>query len=305
MKANSETFLKTKTFVDELSKKNNYTANIRHLLYIVIPAFIEKYGLNEDKTIFSVFENIPIRIFENPSANEVAYFSRRLFYDGSHYETVKEIVLQKYQGVEVVFLLDSIIHEYNHALNSFRNEIHEEGNKIFMRTGISYLIFDKSNPNKVINSDQNRIFEELINTKQTESIIDIIKSFANLEIADEEIMTSLNYIESQIQGAYVSSAYMLQSTVCRPLIENRSFMPTIERLRYDGYIEDIPKWFDEVTGEKGSFDKLSKILDKSMKLETEFYKARFFKNMKISKIKSLINQMNEIITLYDQNSIYK
>lgn len=305
MKINSETFSKTKRFVDEISSKHSYPENIRHLLYIVVPAFIEKYGLNEDKNIFSVFEKVPIRIDEKANTLVVAYFARRLYYNGLSYETDKEIVLQRYSSIEVVELLDSLIHEYNHALNSLRNEIKEDGKRVMMRTGISYIIYDRSDSTKVLESDTNRTLEELVNTRQTESIIEIIKSFATIEIADEEIMNSLHYVERQIGSGYESQAYLLQSSVCKPLIDNRSFLPTLERLRYDGYVDDIPSWFDEITGEKGSFDKLSKILDKSLKLEHEFYKAKFFKARKISKIRSLISQVTDIINLYDSNSIYK
>ena len=36
-----------KAFIDKISDKYNYDSNIRHLLYLIIPAFIIKYDLNK------------------------------------------------------------------------------------------------------------------------------------------------------------------------------------------------------------------------------------------------------------------
>ena len=35
---------KERVYIDQISDKYNYDDNIRHLLYIIIPAFIIKYG---------------------------------------------------------------------------------------------------------------------------------------------------------------------------------------------------------------------------------------------------------------------
>ena len=305
MKISIHTFIEVKEFVNQISQEHKYPNNIRHLLYIVIPAFIEKYGINEKQTIFSVFSNVPIKIREKENHFEVAYFNRSLYFDGNKFKTEKEIVLQKYKSAELVALIDSIIHEYNHALNSMKNEFIYNDKTVLMRTGIAYAVIDKNNPATTLNLDINKALEELINTKQTETIVEIIRDFGSLKIPDEEIMTSLDYVEKQIGEKYESPAYLLQSTISRPLIENRSFMPTLERLRYDGYVDEIDRWFDEITGETGSFVAFSKALDKTLKLEAELYKTKVFKKFKINKIKSLIAQVQRIVTLYEQNSIYK
>lgn len=305
MKVTVNTFIEVKDFVNQISEKHKYPNNIRHLLYIVVPAFIEKYGLDEKKTVFSVFSEIPIKLTEKENHFEVAYFNRSLYLDGNDYKTIKEIVLQKYKTAEVVAIIDSIIHEYNHALNSIKNEISYSDKKIFMRTGLAYTIIDRTDPTKVLDSNVNKALEELINTKQTETIVEIIKKFSTLNIADEEIKNSLAYLEKQIGEKYESQAYLLQLSITRDLIENRSFMPTLENLRYNGYVDEIDKWFDEITGETGSFSLLSKKLDKSLKLEAELYKTKIFKRFKVNKVKKLINQIQRIINLYVQNSIYK
>ena len=35
-------------FVDKISEKYNYPDNIRHVLCLIIPAFVVKYGLNKE-----------------------------------------------------------------------------------------------------------------------------------------------------------------------------------------------------------------------------------------------------------------
>ena len=42
--------------VNDISIKHNYNENIKHLLYIIIPAFLLKYELrNEKQTVISTF----------------------------------------------------------------------------------------------------------------------------------------------------------------------------------------------------------------------------------------------------------
>ena len=76
--------------------------------------------------------------------------------------------------------------------------------------------------------------EEIINTKQTEIIIDIINSFNQYNISNREITNTLYAIESEIKDSYQSNAYLLQSLVCRSLIENKTFFSTLENLRFIG-----------------------------------------------------------------------
>ena len=44
---------KEKEFIDNVSNQYNYDSNIRHLLYIIIPAFVIKYGIQKEKLILN------------------------------------------------------------------------------------------------------------------------------------------------------------------------------------------------------------------------------------------------------------
>ena len=49
-----------KAYIDEISNKYDYDSNIRHLLYIIIPAFIIKYGIDKEKLVLNTFRDIRI-----------------------------------------------------------------------------------------------------------------------------------------------------------------------------------------------------------------------------------------------------
>ena len=53
-------FRKTKVSIDNLNTKFRYPENIGHLLHLIIPAFILKYGLSAEHKILRIFESVPI-----------------------------------------------------------------------------------------------------------------------------------------------------------------------------------------------------------------------------------------------------
>ena len=112
-----------KKFIDEISDKYNYDSNIRHLLYIIIPAFIIKYGTNKEKLILNTFKNIKIRITNQEDKMVKAYYSSTPRKINNEYTTIKYMMIQNYNNIGLVELLDNLVHEFNHAVNSYLNEI--------------------------------------------------------------------------------------------------------------------------------------------------------------------------------------
>ena len=96
-------------------------------------------------------------------------------------------------------------------------------------------------------------------------------------------------------------AYYLQSYVCKSLLENRTFINTLKKLRFSGNIEDIDYWFDNITGEEDSFKSLNNLLNQSLNLEKTLSQIKFFKKRKINQIKNNIKKTNQIIKLFDKN----
>lgn len=293
---------RVKNFVNE--ELSSYPENIKYLLKLIIPSFVIKYGYNEERTILNVFRNVPLEIIENPQSNSTAYFSRILYKDGKQYKSKKRIVLEHYKTSDLSSLIDSVIHEYNHAVNSWKNEIKEDEDKLYMRTGIAYIVYDKNDFKKEMDNE-NITLEEIINTRQSELLIEIMLNLSKNLGEEHEYNSALNYLSSHFEDNYRSEAYLLQTTISKKIINNRSFFSSLETLRFSGYVDEFPKFFDDVTAKEGSFNKFSKTLDEIIKKEAELSKYKFFKNYHYRKLKALINQVIEIIDLFDQNAIYK
>lgn len=297
-------------FINEFCNRKNYPDNIRHVFYLVIPAFVIKYGLKEEANILSCFENIPVYIGSSKGNGEVAFFNRGLYSanEGGQlkYLVSKEIVINDYHNVSLVDLMDSIIHEFNHAVNSCKNEIKIGKDEISLRTGLSYINFYKYDMQKIKSKSKDIALEEVINTTQTEAIINIINSFNDYNINNEEIKNALYSIKQEVSAeGYKSKAYFFQAYICKELLNNRTFMPTIEYLRYSGNVEGIEQWFDDIVNVPKSYQKLITLLDEILKDEDALNKNPLFPKYKMNNIIAKSREVIEIIQTFDNNCIYK
>lgn len=297
-------------FVNNLCIKHNYPVNIKHVLYLIVPAFVMKYGIKEERNILSCFEKTPIHIDENNDSLEKAYFNRRICstYEGGNikYYAQREIVINGYRDISLLDLIDSIVHEFNHAVNSIINEIKWNNDEVSLRTGLAYIHFYRDNINKVKSRSKNIMLEEIINTTQTESIINIINSFNNYEINNEEIKNTLYSLKHNINTTgYESSAYYFQNYICKALMKNKTFIPTIENLRYKGNVEDIENWFDNITNIRGSYNKMINLLEEMFNEEKSLQNVKLFRKYKINKIIEKSKKVLDIILMFDSNCIYK
>lgn len=286
---------------DEIALKNNYPDNITHLLYLIIPAFVIKYS--HENMIFESFKKIPIVISGKEEKYTQAFYYSKLKKENDEYSTDKGIVLNNYDNIGLMQLLDSLVHEFNHAINSINQNIYVSDNIIHVRTGLTSILYNMEL--EPIGKNDNTILEEIINTKQTENIIDIINSFNNYNINNSVVNNTLYAINNSINNNFLSEAYYLQSFVCKNLMANKTFISTLEKLRFNGDINDIESWFDMITGKDGSYNRLFLLLKKTFNLELELTKTKWFKKNKINKIKELNNEIMNIINLFNNNCNYK
>jgi len=294
------------SFTERVSTKYNYDVNIKHVLYLIVPAFVLKYGIDDEKKILNCFENIPIHVSGITDLNTTAYFRRRVLYDNDKYYTVKEVVLNNYDNISLLELIDNIVHEFNHAVNSIINEVSWDNENVIIRTGISHVYYSKDDITKFIKKSKDVTLEEIINTKQTEDIINIINSFNKYKIDNNEFSNMLYALRHDIGNEeYVSNAYYLQSFICKELMKNKTFIPTIETLRFKGNVSDISSWFDSITGIEGSYNRLITLLDDILCGEQELTKVKWFKKLKLNKLISKGREVLDIVKLFDNNCIYK
>jgi len=296
----NELMNRSKNRVDSLIEKYHYPSNIGHLLYLIVPAFIIKYGIQNERYILSGFEEIPILIGARNDKIYQAYYSAIPVEKDGKFVTKKGIVLNHYQNTELMQLLDNLVHEFNHAINSIKEEVLWDDDIIKVRTGICYILYDRRTL-KPIKKEESSIIEEIINTKQTEMIIDIIHSFYNYEFTNPELNNSLYSIHSFINYRYQSDAYLLQSIVCRSLMENKTFISTLENLRFYGNVEEIDDWFNHITGSPNSFSRLTFLLNETLKLQMDLTKKKGIRFFNIRKIRSLNQEAMNIVEKFNQN----
>ena len=292
---------KEKDFIDQISDNYGYDSNIRHLLYIIIPAFIIKYGISKEKLILNTFKDTMI-INSNKESNAVkAYYLSKPIYINGEYKTQKTMVIHNYNKISLVNLLDNLVHEFNHAVNSYQKEIKETNKYILLRTGLTYRVYNKSDLS-FVKKDQSFILEEIINTKQTEDIINIIKTFSP---NNSSISNTIYAINSETNHKYNSNSYYLQSYVCKEILNNRTFISTLEGLRITGDVYEINKWFDDIVGKEGKYKELISLLHEIFDLEVEYSKRKYFKSIIINKIRDKSKEISRIIEEYNNNVNFK
>ena len=286
-----------KKYIDDICDKYNYDSNIRHLLYIIIPAFSIKYGLNKEKLVLNTFRDIRIKISNQENKVIKAYYYSSPRKINNEYSTTKYMMIQNYQNIGLVELLDSLVHEFNHAVNSYINEIKVTNKYLLLRTGLTYRIYNKDNLD-FIKKHESYLLEEIINTKQTEDIINIIKEFDPND-------STIYAINSETEHKYTSNAYYLQSYVCKEILNNRTFISTLENLRINGEVYDVNDWFDNIIGTKGKYKELNKLLSEVHDLEMSLLDKKMFKKFTINKIREKSRDIMRIVEDFNNNVNFK
>ena len=286
-----------KPYIEEISNKYQYDSNIRHILYIMIPAFLIKYGVNKEKLILNTFRDIKIMKSNKESKMVKAFFSSTPYKKGEEYLTKKYMVIYNYEKIGLIDLLDNLVHEFNHAVNSYINEIKLTKNYLYLRTGLTYRVYRKDNL-EFVRKDDSYLLEEIINTKQTEDIINIMKKF---NPKDSSIQNTIYAINAETNHHYSSDSYYLQSYICKEILNNRTFLPTLENLRINGEIFDISKWFDDIMGKEGKYKELISLLKEVYDLELRYVEKPLFKSIIRNKIRDKSREIMRLIEKYNQN----
>jgi len=291
------------SLTDQICDLFGYDKNIKHLLYVTIPSFVIKYGFDNEQIIIKCFQST--RILINKKDNIIqAFFDRELCYENEYYSR-KYVVVNGMVKDHYIELVDSIVHEFNHAINSISNELKEEGENILLRTGISYLKYNKNNIKVAIDKSNNFVLEEIINTKQSEEILSIMSNLSNYSIENREICNFLEVLNSEIgKQKYKSKAYSLEMKICENLLKNKTFYSTLEGLRLKGDVEEIDFWFDNILGKQGGYSNLINLLYQIYRMEEKYSKVLFKKRL-INKVKNNINLITKIIEEFNHNCIYK
>ncbi len=280
-------------FIDEISLKYQYPDNIKHLLYVIIPAFVIKYGLKKEHLILECLKEIPIIITGKEDPRYQALYVSYPYKDIT-IKTKKRIYLNRYNNIPFLQLIDNLVHELNHAINSFKNEVIVKDDIFYLRTGLARTVFDKENL-EIIKKEKTYVLEEIINSRQTELIIDIIMQLKDLTFEDIKIQNTLEAVRNSIDNKYISSSYFLMKHYCQELLNNKTFLLTLENLRIEGNIDDIETWFNGIYGSDLGYKTLVDLLYKMLELQNK--KGFFVKRKK----KDIATQLIKISNQFNQN----
>ena len=290
-----------KPIIDEICDLYHYDSNIRHLLYIIIPAFIMKYGFDKEKVIINTFKDTKIINSDKEDDIVKAYYSSTPRMIDGDFQTRKFMVIQNYNKISLIDLLDNLIHEFNHAINSYVNEIKVTVKYLYLRTGLTFRVYLKENCS-FVKKQSSYILEEIINTKQTSDIINIIKE---MDQSNPIISNTIYAINAETKSKYESNAYYLQSYVCKEILDNKTFINTLEKLRINGEVYEINKWFDSITGKENSYKELNELLVEIYNLEIKYTEQKLFKKRTIEKIRNTSRQILRIIKKFNDNVIFR
>lgn len=290
--------------IEQICRKYNYNENISHLVSFMIILFLINYDSKYEKIIISCFENIEIIINDKYEKNIEAFYYRKLYNDGNYY-TKKYIVINNFIKENYIDLIDSIIHEFNHAINSIKNEIKTVSNYVLLRAGVCFIKYNCDNLNVAVEKSKEFVLEEVINTIQTEEIINTILEINTEYVNNLELNGIINGLQMELKKQkFKSKAYSLESVILDELIKNRTFINTVKELRIAGEVEQIEDWFDSITKINGSYNKLNQSLRDIIALEERMQRSKISKIITIKKIRREASTIRKIVGEFNKNCNY-
>ena len=289
-------------FIRNLSQQYSYDSNITHLLYLILPAFVTKYSIYQEKLILNTFQQTQIIISPKTSPTIEAYYTSIPKYQNTQIITQKYIIIQNYKNISLVQLLDNLVHEFNHAINSFQHEIQIQDNTLTLRTGLTHVSYSLPDLNPIQKEDS-YLLEEILNTHQTEQIMNIIKTYHDPN--HDELNNTIYSLNQETPKNYTSKSYYLENLLMKRILENKTFIFTLNNLRLAGNVDDIEYWFNHITNQKNSYQSLNQHLQTIQQLEHQLTTQKFLQSITIYQIKKNITQVLTIIDTFNQNCNYK
>ena len=291
-------------FINTVSKKYKYSDNITHLIKLLLIVFVIKYDIKNEKVIMECFEKTRILVRNDKKGSEEAFFYRNIFLE-KEYISNKYIVINDFYKDNYIELIDTLIHEFNHAINSMVNEITFDQNNVYLRTGLSHLTYSKNDLNNAIAKSDDYVLEEVINTYQTVETVNIIKNFDVNKIEYLEFSNFITAVKKELVcDNYISKAYFLETMILDSLLKNKTFISTVQNLRFRGEIKEIENWFDSIVN-KGEYKRLIKLLKEIFDLEKVYAGRKLLKKDIEVMIKQKINSVKSIVEVFNKNCIYR
>ena len=292
----------SKVLVDQINKSKKCPQELKVLQYVIFAGMISYYGFEYVDTIFKAFA-APNFYYTNSSLNEIMK-SNNIF-DPSVEKSIKNgdveaFVLLRFgkNGLGKLYvnrdiyiidgvdtkpdeLVEKVIHEINHVVNSINNPICIKSGNEVVRSGLSVI--------GIVDSLRSyNMLEESVNVLQSAEIMEHILAFTQCDIKDSEIKRLLDKIKYAFGSKREGLGYEAIVPAVRPLYLNPEFKKVVKRQRMVGRIVPIKANFERKVGE-GSYNEFCKTLDDLEASCNSFWKRAFLDN----KVKTYINMYNK------------
>ena len=257
--------------IDSMFENTNIPQSFKDYLYLICTGMILKYGRDYTKDIYSSINNTKyiyglVGLQDKLSKEEYEYLLPRLKTNANAYtissvrtenKQIKiqyKIIITKDRNNKLQ-LLEYLTHELNHILSSLRNTFTKTNNGIYFRYGLFKT--NLSTPNK---KESGRIFNEIINTLETEDIINQLIELRKYKIYNHKFLDALKMLDT-IKEQYTATGYEPFVNLYRPLYNKKPFRDLIDKSMLEGNIESIEKEINTKL-ENSSYPEMISELDK-------------------------------------------
>lgn len=273
------------SFIDDIAKKYDYGEEEKKIIKVAYDLFVNYY--ENQKRIEDVLENVPFFI-KKEKGSVKALFARRIYKKDKKYATKSKIVIRKADVFNLNDLLDEVVYQYNEAINSYKNELTIEKDKVIVRRGIELKILSKSlKTEKIYNS----LIEGAINSFQSEEILQRLTKQQNKLY---NIKGNENYLKYQKERHFL-----------KPILKSEDLMNIINNARIEGHIDSLEDKFYELTKVQNFFYKINNLLEENNLLETRYKSTKILKSFYNKKLKNNRLKINSLMNKLGQEVKYE
>ena len=249
----------SKLMVDEISQNKASQNDFKSFQYLIFAGMISYYGFEHIDAIYKAFHNTEFinvssdsnGVFDEAGRRTTADCQTVLSFRNGKYH-IKNSIRYLLSISDVSQLLDCLIHEVNHVVNSVMSPICKRDSSLVYRMGVNIYALDDS-------FSESEILEETFNVLQTQEIKGHIRSFLNYSIYDSNIAATLDILR-RAKVNWGEIGYESVVPDIKPLYLHRDFNCLLKENRLSGDIKEIRFAFDQKVG-IGSFVDLSNHLE--------------------------------------------
>ena len=256
--------------IDSMFENKEIPQSIKDYLYLICTGMILNYGTTYSKDIYKAINNTRYiygikdlnklltkeeyhslinRVTESTNAYTLSTVTRQ----DKELKINYTIIIAKNRNNKQQ-LLEYLTHELNHILTSLNNTFTHNNNSILFRYGLFKT--DITSTKK----DSGRIFNEVINTLETEDIINKLLSLRKYKIYNNKFNEAFKILDS-IQEEYTATGYEPFVNLYRPLFNKKEIKKLINKTMLEGSTDQIEELINKKLNNNSSYSEMISQLD--------------------------------------------